>query len=240
LRPRPDGVDHEVHCGGEVARVVERGQQVRDRGRVRVHLGGQRLVLDLPRPQVGAAGVGVKGGERGVQGGVGEDEVREGGLLLISVVILARSGHSFTAPLHATGGAGGFSGLLGITFATAVSGFVGWANSAGLAEEIRNPRRVIPIAVLSSIAVVAALYLVSTWSAVSGYAHWLGPVKGMARLGNLTNAAPASSLTGSTSSSCPASRRRRTGSGSTSPPSPCSPWPGRSSSCDAWAAPLTP
>lgn len=163
---------------------------MRDRGRVRVHLGGQRLLLDLPRPQVGAAGVGVKGGERGVQGGVGEDEVREGGLLLISVVILARSGHSFTAPLHATGGAGGFSGLLGITFATAVSGFVGWENSAGLAEEIRNPRRVIPIAVLSSIAVVAALYLVSTWSAVSGYAHWLGPVKGMARLGNLTNAAP--------------------------------------------------
>jgi amino acid transporter len=97
-----------------------------------------------------------------------------GGLLLISVVILARSGHSFTAPLHATGGAGGFSGLLAITFATAVSGFVGWENSAGLAEEIRNPRRVIPIAVLSSIAVVAALYLVSTWSAVSGYAHWLG------------------------------------------------------------------
>jgi amino acid transporter len=75
-------------------------------------------------------------------------------------------------------------------FATALSGFVGWENSAGLAEEIRNPRRVIPIAVLSSIAVVAALYLVSTWSAVSGYAHWLGPVKGMARLGNLNNAAP--------------------------------------------------
>jgi amino acid transporter len=54
-----------------------------------------------------------------------------GGLLLISVVIMARSGHSFTAPPHATGGAGGFSGLLGITFATAVSGFVGWENSAG-------------------------------------------------------------------------------------------------------------
>jgi amino acid transporter len=114
-----------------------------------------------------------------------------GGLLLISLVILARSGGAVTAPLHIHGGTpGGWGGLAGITFATAVSGFVGWENSAGLAEEIRNPRKVIPVAILGSIAVVAVLYLVSTWAAVSGYVHWKGAAAGTARLGSITNAAP--------------------------------------------------
>lgn len=107
-----------------------------------------------------------------------------GGLLLVSLVVLFQSGDSVTAPLHASGG--GFAGLAGITFATAVSGFVGWENPAGLAEEIRRPRRVVPIAILGSIAVVALLYLVATWAAVAGYAHW----QGVGRLGDLTNAAP--------------------------------------------------
>lgn len=114
-----------------------------------------------------------------------------GGLLLISLVILVRSGGAITAPLHIHGGTpGGWGGLAGITFATAVSGYVGWENSAGLAEEIRNPRRVIPVAILGSIAVVAALYLVSTWAAVAGYVHWKGAAAGTARLGSITNAAP--------------------------------------------------
>ena len=117
--------------------------------------------------------------------------VEAGGLLLVSVVILLHSGGAVTAPLHAHGGApGGWGGLAGITFATAVSGFVGWENSAGLAEEIRNPRKVIPVAILGSIAVVAFLYLVSTWAAVAGYVHWKGAAAGTARLGSITNAAP--------------------------------------------------
>jgi len=114
-----------------------------------------------------------------------------GGLLLLSVIILVRSGGAISVPWHAHGGTpGGWGGLVGITFATAVSGFVGWENSASLAEEIRNPRRVIPVAILGSIVVVAALYLVSTWAAVSGYVHWKGVTAGTARLGSITNAAP--------------------------------------------------
>ncbi len=114
-----------------------------------------------------------------------------GGLMVISLVILAQSGSSLSAPLHANGGhPGGFSGLLGITFAVAVSGLVGWECSAGLAEEIRNPRRVIPVAVLTSITVVGLLYLIATWSAVAGYVNWLGVARGTARLGDVTNAAP--------------------------------------------------
>ena len=102
-----------------------------------------------------------------------------GGLLLISVIILARSGGAITAPLHAHGGTpGGFGGLVGITFAVAVSGYIGWENSAGLAEEIRNPRKVIPIAILGSITVVAVIYLIATWAATSGYVHWMGAKAG--------------------------------------------------------------
>lgn len=114
-----------------------------------------------------------------------------GGLLLISLVILFRSGSAVTAPLHAHGGTpGGWAGIVGITFATAVSGFIGWENSAGLAEELRTPRKTIPIAVLGSIAVVAVLYFVATWAATSGYVHWLGVGQGTKRLGDLSNAAP--------------------------------------------------
>ena len=117
--------------------------------------------------------------------------VEAGGLLLISLIVLVRSGGAVGAPLHAHGGTpGGWGGIVGITFATAVSGFIGWENSASLAEEIRNPRKVIPVAILGSIGVVALIYLVSTWAAVSGYVHWKGTAAGTARLGSLTNAAP--------------------------------------------------
>ena len=113
-----------------------------------------------------------------------------GGLLLFSAVVLFAARHSIGAPLHPAGGAGGWKGFTGITFALAVSGFVGWENSASLAEEVRNPRRVVPIATLTGIAVVAVLYLCATWAAVAGYAHWQGALPGMASLGNPGNATP--------------------------------------------------
>jgi amino acid transporter len=117
--------------------------------------------------------------------------VEAGGLTIVSVIVLVRSGSDITAPLHAAGGApGGWGGIVGITFATAVSGFVGWENSAAMADEIRNPRRVVPVAIMSSIAIVGVLYLLATWAATAGYVHWLGEAGGTARLGDLTNAAP--------------------------------------------------
>jgi amino acid transporter len=48
---------------------------------------------------------------------------------------------------------GGFKGLVGFTFALAVSGFVGWENSGALAEESRDPRRyniALPLHVLAT------------------------------------------------------------------------------------------
>jgi len=85
------------------------------------------------------------------------------GLVVLSIGVLALAGARRDAPLHDIGGApGGFSGLVGITFALAVSGFIGWENSGALAEESSNPRRFIPITIFSSVLVVGAIYLLST------------------------------------------------------------------------------
>ena len=113
------------------------------------------------------------------------------GLIILSAVVLAAVGGHITAPLHASGGSpGGMSGLVGFTFALAVSGFVGWENSGALAEESRNPRRYIPITVFGSIAVITLLYLLSSWAAVAGFAAWKGPVAGINFLGSPAEATP--------------------------------------------------
>jgi amino acid transporter len=114
------------------------------------------------------------------------------GLLILSIVVLALvpSAH-LGAPFHANGGSpGGFRGLVGLTFALAVSGFVGWENSGALAEESKNPRRYIPITVYVSVAIITALYVLSTWAAVAGYADWKGTVSGVNYLGSFSEAAP--------------------------------------------------
>jgi len=113
------------------------------------------------------------------------------GLVVLSVGVLLLSGAHVSAPLHDIGGApGGFNGLIGITFALAVSGYIGWENSGPLAEESANPRRYIPITIFSSILIIAVIYLLSTWAAVAGFAAWQGPLKGVNALGNFNEAAP--------------------------------------------------
>jgi amino acid transporter len=113
------------------------------------------------------------------------------GLLILSIVVLAATGGHGSAPLHASGGTpGGFSGLVGFTFALAVSGFVGWENSGALAEESRNPRRYIPITVFTGIIVITLLYVLSSWAAVSGFAAWKGPAAGVNFLGSPADAIP--------------------------------------------------
>jgi amino acid transporter len=106
------------------------------------------------------------------------------GLLVLSLVVLVLAHGHLGAPFHASGGSpGGFKGLVGFTFALAVSGFVGWENSGALAEESRNPRRYIPITVFTSILVITILYVLSSWAAVAGFADWKGPVAGINVLG---------------------------------------------------------
>jgi amino acid transporter len=112
-------------------------------------------------------------------------------LIILSIVVLAQVGGHASAPFHAQGGSpGGFSGLVGLTFALAVSGFVGWENSGALAEESRNPRRYIPITVFTSIAIITGLYVLSSWAAVSGFADWRGSVAGVNFLGSFAESTP--------------------------------------------------
>jgi amino acid transporter len=114
------------------------------------------------------------------------------GLIILSIVVLVLvPGAHLGAPFHANGGSpGGFRGLVGLTFALAVSGFVGWENSGALAEESKNPKRYIPITVYTSIAIITVLYVLSTWAAVAGYADWKGTVAGVNYLGSFNEAAP--------------------------------------------------
>jgi amino acid transporter len=93
--------------------------------------------------------------------------------------------------MHPSGGTpGGLHGLVGLTFALAVSGFVGWENSGALAEESRDPKRYIPITVFTSIIVITVLYVLSSWAAVAGFADWKGAVSGINFLGSPAEATP--------------------------------------------------
>jgi amino acid transporter len=64
----------------------------------------------------------------------------------------------------------GFSGL-GVAFPLAVYLFIGWENSAALAEETAKPRRDVPRAVFMSIALMAVVYLLLAYSTVTGFKY---------------------------------------------------------------------
>jgi amino acid transporter len=64
----------------------------------------------------------------------------------------------------------GFTGLAA-AFPLGVYLFIGWENSAALAEETNNPRRNVPRAVFVSIAIMAATYLLLGYATVSGFGY---------------------------------------------------------------------
>jgi len=92
-------------------------------------------------------------------------------LLVVSVVALARNGsHLSLAPFEPRHITGGFSGLAA-GFPLAVYLFIGWENSAALAEETDNPRRNVPRAVFLSIVMMGIGYLIFAYATVSGFAN---------------------------------------------------------------------
>lgn len=112
-------------------------------------------------------------------------------LLAFAAVLLVSSGGNVDAPLRSAGGdPGGFAGLAGLTFPLAVSGMVGWDNSATMSAELRRPRRVVPVAVLTSVLIVGGLYSLCTWAGLSGYTRWMGAGAGANRFGDPDNSAP--------------------------------------------------
>ena len=80
-------------------------------------------------------------------------------LLIVSIAVLIKNGgHLSGVPFQPSHVLHGFSGL-GLAFPLAIYLFIGWENSAALAEETNNPRHNVPRAVFLSVAFMAATYL---------------------------------------------------------------------------------
>ncbi|MBV9415198.1 MAG: APC family permease [Solirubrobacterales bacterium] len=90
-------------------------------------------------------------------------------LLVVAIALLIEhSGYINTKPLDPSHLYRGFSGL-SLGFPLAVYLFVGWENSAALAEEHHNPRAGVARAVFSSILVVGVLYVFLSYATVVGF-----------------------------------------------------------------------
>jgi amino acid transporter len=90
-------------------------------------------------------------------------------LLIVAIATLIKNGgHLSAAPFDPGNITNGFSGL-SAGFPLAVYMFIGWENSAALAEETGNPRRNVPRAVFMSIALMGFTYLLLAYSTVSGF-----------------------------------------------------------------------
>jgi len=92
-------------------------------------------------------------------------------LIVVSVAVLIKDGGHLSGvafePSHITNG---FSGLAA-GFPLAIYLFIGWENSAALAEETGNPRRNVPKAVFLSIALMVVGYVLFAFSTVTGFGY---------------------------------------------------------------------
>jgi amino acid transporter len=92
-------------------------------------------------------------------------------LVVVSVVLLVKNGgHLSIAPFEPHNITSGFKGLAA-GFPLAVYLFIGWENSAALAEETGNPRRNVPRAVYMSIALMGVSYLLFAYATVTGFGY---------------------------------------------------------------------
>ncbi|MGO9501383.1 MAG: APC family permease [Streptosporangiaceae bacterium] len=90
-------------------------------------------------------------------------------LLLVSVWVLIKdSGNLNFTPFEPSHLLSGFKGL-GLGFPIAVYLFIGWENSATLAEETNNPRRAVPRAIFLAIGAIAVCYVLFAYVTVVGY-----------------------------------------------------------------------
>ncbi|HZS93927.1 MAG TPA: APC family permease [Chloroflexota bacterium] len=90
-------------------------------------------------------------------------------LVIVSVIVLATNhAHLSGAPFNPGSILGGVNGL-GLAFPIAVYMFIGWENSAGLAEETNDPRSNVPKAVYASIALMGASYILFSYATVISF-----------------------------------------------------------------------
>jgi amino acid transporter len=92
-------------------------------------------------------------------------------LVVVSIATIAKNGgHLSLAPFEPSHITSGFSGLAA-GFPLAVYLFVGWENSAALAEETNNPRRNVGRAVFLSIGIMSVSYLLFAYATVTGFGY---------------------------------------------------------------------
>jgi amino acid transporter len=101
-----------------------------------------------------------------------------GGLLLI---IVFRGGASGQAPqaFLPTSSANGFGGL-GQAFVFVIMAFFGFESCSTVAEEVRNPRRNLPIALIGSVAMTGLWFIFAMYAIIVGY--------GSGHVGDIANA----------------------------------------------------
>src|SRR5262245_37783028 len=89
------------------------------------------------------------------------------GIFFIYVIIKLGSANSLK-PFNPSSAADGWSGIIfGMLYGVLL--FVGFETAANLAEETPNPRRHIPIAVMSTAAIATVMYVVATYVEVAGF-----------------------------------------------------------------------
>jgi amino acid transporter len=92
-------------------------------------------------------------------------------LFVVSIATLIKhGGHLSGVPFEPSKITHGFTGLAA-AFPLGIYLFIGWENSAALAEETNNPRRNVPRAVFMSVALMAFTYLLVAYSTVSGFGY---------------------------------------------------------------------
>jgi amino acid transporter len=90
-------------------------------------------------------------------------------LVLVAIVLLITHAGSINwQPFNPASSPDGIKGI-GLGFPLAVYLFIGWENSATLAEETDNPRRSIPRAIFASIALMAITYLFVSFASIVGF-----------------------------------------------------------------------
>jgi amino acid transporter len=92
-------------------------------------------------------------------------------LVVVSVIaIIKHGGHLSAMPFEPSHINNGFSGLAA-GFPLAIYLFIGWENSAALAEETNEPRRNVPRAVYMSVALMLVGYVLYAYATATGFAY---------------------------------------------------------------------
>ena len=112
-------------------------------------------------------------------------------LLLVSIITLIKfHGYINFKPFNPHNITNGFSGL-SAGFPLAIYLFIGWENSAALAEETREPRKNVPRAVFTSVIIMLVAYVFFAYSTVVGFKDNVG-----ALTNSTTNPVPFLSVAG--------------------------------------------